>query len=97
MTTPLAVLTLSGWGYAELRHDGAPRSCPVSYGTDLHGALSAKPRELLDDPAASPGEVALIIRTPTGSGRLVGDAARRTYDGPELPPALSRQITQSLL
>src|SRR5918999_4210774 len=53
----------------ELRLNGVLRSPPASYGTDLHGALSAQPRDLLDNPAASPREVALIIRTPTSRSR----------------------------
>ena len=76
-----AVLARSGRGYAELRHNGVLRSSPVSYGTDLHGALSAQPRGLLDDPAASPREVALIIRAPTRSRRLVDEAPQRTTVG----------------
>jgi hypothetical protein len=81
----------------DLRFTAFSEVSSLSYGTDLHGALSAQPRDLLHDPAPSPEEVALVIRTRGSSWRLLDEAAQRPYDGTKLYPALWRQMRQSLL
>jgi hypothetical protein len=68
----------------------------TSHRTDLHCALSTKPGDLLHDPAALSGEVALVIRIRPGMGHLVDEAAEGVY-GPNLFPALRRKILQDPL